>query len=54
MKGWRSTFYLVTGILPWQCLAESLTRGSGAVLENANLIKKIAFPSEVRQGRWCH
>jgi ABC-type polysaccharide/polyol phosphate export permease len=47
MVGWRSTFYLITGILPWQALAESLTRGSGAVLENANLIKKIAFPSEI-------
>lgn len=45
--GWRSTFYLVTGILPWTVLAECLTRGSGVVLENANLIKKIAFPSEL-------
>ncbi|MCB9899431.1 MAG: hypothetical protein H6825_15600, partial [Planctomycetes bacterium] len=24
--GWRSTFYLITGILPWTALAESLTR----------------------------
>jgi lipopolysaccharide transport system permease protein len=45
--GWRSTFYLISGILPWTLLAESLTRGSGVVLENANLVKKIAFPSEV-------
>lgn len=45
--GWRSTFYLITGILPWTALAESLTRGSSVVLENANLIKKIAFPSEL-------
>ncbi len=45
--GWRSTFYLITGILPWTVLAESLSRGSGVVLENANLIKKIAFPSEL-------
>jgi len=45
--GWRSTFYLITGILPWTALAESLGRGSGVVLENANLIKKIAFPSEL-------
>jgi len=28
-------------------LAEGLGRGSGVVLENANLIKKIAFPSEL-------
>ena len=46
-QGWRATFYLVTGILPWTALAESLTRGTGVVLENANLIKKIAFPSEL-------
>jgi lipopolysaccharide transport system permease protein len=46
-EGWRSTFFLITGILPWTVLAESLSRGSGVVLENANLIKKIAFPSEL-------
>lgn len=46
-KGWRTTFYLITGILPWTALAESLTRGATVVLENANLIKKIAFPSEL-------
>ena len=45
--GWRSTFYLITGILPWTVLAESLSRGAGVVLENANLVKKIAFPSEL-------
>ncbi|GEM_PF-1520444 len=46
-KGWRSTFYLITGILPWTVLAEGVSRGAGVVLENANLIKKIAFPSEL-------
>ncbi len=45
--GWRTTFYLITGILPWTVLADSLGRGTGVVLENANLIKKIAFPSEL-------
>jgi lipopolysaccharide transport system permease protein len=45
--GWRSTFYLITGILPWTAMAESLNRGTGVVLEHANLIKKIAFPSEL-------
>ena len=46
-RGWRSTFFLISGILPWTALAESLGRGAGVVLENANLIKKIAFPSEL-------
>ncbi len=47
LQGWRTTFYLVTGILPWTALSETLSRGTGVVLENANLIKKIAFPSEL-------
>lgn len=45
--GWRSTFFLITGILPWTAFAEGISRGTGVVLENANLIKKIAFPSEL-------
>jgi len=44
--GWRATFFLVSGILPWICISESWMRCTGIVLENANLIKKIAFPSE--------
>jgi lipopolysaccharide transport system permease protein len=45
--GWRATFFLIIGILPWTVFAESLNRGTGVVLEHANLIKKIAFPSEL-------
>lgn len=45
--GWRATFFLISGILPWTVFAESLGRGTGVVLEHANLIKKIAFPSEL-------
>jgi lipopolysaccharide transport system permease protein len=44
--GWRGTFFLISGILPWIFMAEALNRCTGIVLENANLIKKIAFPSE--------
>ncbi len=46
-QAWRAAFYLITGILPWTVLGDSLSRGTGVVLENANLIKKIAFPSEL-------
>lgn len=46
-QAWRAAFYLITGILPWTALGDSLSRGTGVVLENANLIKKIAFPSEL-------
>lgn len=45
-SGWRSVFFLVSGILPWVLISESVMRCSGIVLENANLIKKISFPSE--------
>lgn len=31
---------------PWLAFAESMTRGTGIIMENANLIKKVAFPSE--------
>ncbi|MFH2002234.1 MAG: ABC transporter permease [Planctomycetota bacterium] len=44
--GWRSTFFLVSGILPWVLISESIMKCTGIVLENANLIKKISFPSE--------
>jgi len=33
-------------MIPWMAFQESLTRGAGIVLENSNLIKKVAFPSE--------
>lgn len=44
--GWRSTFFLISGILPWVLVSESWNKCTSIVLENANLIKKIAFPSE--------
>lgn len=37
---------LYTAMTPFLAFQESLTRGSGIVLENSNLIKKVAFPSE--------
>lgn len=45
--GWSTTFYLLTGILPWIAFAECSSRCTSVVLENSNLIKKIAFPSEL-------
>ncbi|MBU0754174.1 MAG: ABC transporter permease, partial [Planctomycetes bacterium] len=44
--GWRATFFLISGILPWVLISDSWARCTSIVLENANLIKKIAFPSE--------
>jgi ABC-type polysaccharide/polyol phosphate export permease len=46
-EGWVNTFYLLTGILPWTALVESVGRSTPVVIENSNLIKKVAFPSEL-------
>lgn len=39
--------YIISGILPWICFSETLLRCTGVVLENGNLVKKIAFPSQL-------
>jgi len=42
-----TTFFMITGILVWTCTVESVNRCCPIVVENANLIKKVAFPSEL-------
>jgi ABC-2 type transport system permease protein len=37
-------FYLLCALLPWNFLAAALTGGMGALIGNANLIKKVYFP----------
>jgi len=39
--------YLFCGLLPWNAVAEGLTRATGVILEHANLIKRAVFPSEI-------
>lgn len=39
--------YIISGILPWIAYSEGLMRCTGVVLENGNLVKKIAFPSQL-------
>ena len=39
--------YLMTGILPWTFFSESFGQGSGAIIYNAEMVKKIYFPREV-------
>lgn len=41
------TVYLFTGYLPWLLFTETVTRSSTTLLENANLITKTVFPSEI-------
>lgn len=39
--------WLLIGLLPWMLFSEVVIRAPGAVLEQANLIKKSVFPSEI-------
>lgn len=39
--------YLFCGLLPWNAFAEGLSRSTSVVVENANLIKRTVFPSEI-------
>ena len=39
--------FMFVGITAWATIAETLTRGTNSIVENGNLIKKLAFPSEV-------
>jgi lipopolysaccharide transport system permease protein len=39
--------FFLAGFLPWQYFANSIMGGTGIVVGNANLIKKVYFPREV-------
>jgi lipopolysaccharide transport system permease protein len=39
--------HLFVGMLPWFLFSETVTRASSCVVENANLITKTVFPSEI-------
>ncbi len=39
--------FLFCGLMPWLALHEGLSRGATAIVDNASLVKKIHFPSEV-------
>ncbi|WP_031494992.1 ABC transporter permease [Bryobacter aggregatus] len=41
------TVFLFTGYLPWMLFNETVLRSSMSLLENANLITKTVFPSEI-------
>ncbi len=42
-----NAFFLFCGMVPWTSFAECLHRSTTTVIENANLIKKTAFPSVI-------
>jgi ABC-type polysaccharide/polyol phosphate export permease len=39
--------YLFCGLLPWLAFADAVTRSSSVLIEQAPLIKKVVFPSEI-------
>jgi len=41
------TFIMLTGIVIWTALAETLWRSTTSMTDNANLIQKVVFPVEV-------
>ncbi len=43
----RFWVFLFCGLLPWTAIHEGILRSSTAILEHAEMVKKIAFPSEI-------
>jgi ABC-type polysaccharide/polyol phosphate export permease len=43
----RFWLFLSCGLLPWMAVQEGVLRGTTAIGDNANLVKKLHFPSEV-------
>mgnify|MGYP001806592351 CR=1 FL=1 len=39
--------YLIAGLSPWLLTQDSLIRGSQSLISNANVVKKVMFPTEV-------
>jgi len=39
--------YLMSGLLPWGALSESLARATTAIAEQSNLVKRVVFPLEI-------
>jgi ABC-2 type transport system permease protein len=39
--------YLLSGLLAWNLFSASTVGGSRSVIDNANLVKKVAFPREI-------
>lgn len=39
--------YLFCGMLPWMAFSEALMRSSTVVVDNANFVKKLVFPTQI-------
>jgi ABC-2 type transport system permease protein len=40
-------YFLMVGILPWTFFAQALMMSTGSIVDNGNLIRKVALPMEV-------
>lgn len=43
---WDYALYLFCGLLPWNAFQESLSLSSNAIVNSANLVKRVVFPLE--------
>jgi len=43
----QSALYIFCGMIPWMTFHEAVGRSTGILLDNANLIKKVMFPSKI-------
>ena len=41
------TTYLLSGLIPWLAFIESMSKATGVIVGNANLVKQFIFPIEV-------
>ncbi|MCC5635727.1 ABC transporter permease [Nostoc sp. CHAB 5844] len=41
------TTYLLSGLIPWLTIQESMSKASVAIVSNANLVKQVVFPIEI-------
>jgi lipopolysaccharide transport system permease protein len=39
--------YILSGLIPWMAFQESMSKGTTAILANAELVKQVVFPLEV-------
>lgn len=46
----RFAIFLFAGLLPWIAVQEAVVRATTAVTDNATLVKRLSFPSEVLVG----
>lgn len=46
-----SAVYIMAGLFPWMIISEGLMRGTSSMIDNANLIMKTPFPTEILLGK---